>query len=289
MTETVDQVDTVIDSVHHPDRASTHDLPATRSWVVAWGLPALLVVAGVVISVVGWWSRRSSTIRIGGGLIAVGAAAAPVALLLTGRLSRLVRSQVLLLVAVFAQTVQLSQQLVQFAQVRRDNMPLPRVTGITSLLNAEWLAMVWLMLMAAALIGAWRFGVRSRLLIAAAAWTSLHGLEHFYLLVQFARVTTALDNFGLARSRSISMLPGVLGRDGWLALHAATLRPWLGPLLAAPRVSVHLAWAIGDLALPLAAVATVAWRRRSTGTRPSVDARVPRTATAAMSGSASPG
>ena len=181
-----------------------------RGWFLARIVPLVVMSVGTGVYANGWTTGRPTALRLGGALIALAGVLCVPAALFARRIARLARHEGLVAVAVGAQTVFLAHHLVQFAQMRRFNLPLPFVVGVSSRLNAEWLSVVWLWLACAALVAAYRGGNRSRLLFVAAAWTLLHSLEHLYLLIQFARVTAALDNFGLARPRAIEMLPGVV-------------------------------------------------------------------------------
>jgi hypothetical protein len=201
--------------------------------------------------------------RLVGLIVMVGAVSIPFVLLVTKRLNRLVRAQLLLLLATSASLIQFAQQSAQYSQIIRLRLPLPKAIGVISFLNAEWVPLLWLLLVFAALVATYRSGCRNVFVLLASGWTLFHALEHLYLLIQFARVSTAVDNYGIKSSRFIEALPGILGHDGWLARHAGSLRPTLGPLLAAPRVAIHFWWAVGDVVLPLLALIGVSRSTRS--------------------------
>ncbi len=256
--------------------------------VTVWPTALLLAVGGGLL-LTGLVLRSNAALRWGGAVLGLGGAWPSLALLFTGRLFARPKHQVLLLVAVGAQIVQLGHHLVAWGQTSRLDMALPHVTGVGSLFLHEWVGLFWLALVSAALLIARRSGCVGWMMTAACAWTVLHTLEHLYLLVQFARLTTAVDNFGLTRPNALNGSPGILGRDGWLAIHASSMRWWAGPLLAAPRVTVHLGWAVGDVALPIvASVRCGAWKRaQAAGDAP--PHRGLAAATATMSESVSPG
>jgi hypothetical protein len=72
------------------------------------------------------------------------------------------------------------------------------------------------------------------------AWAFLHGVEHTYMLVRYFQVLNELAQLGVAPLPVAQALPGILGRDGWLALSE-----WCGRipgLTTLPRVAIHFWW-----------------------------------------------
>ena len=111
-----------------------------------------------------------------------------------------------------------------------------------------------------------RAGVRTRWMWLLLVCAGAHTAEHTYLFVNYVR------------SGGIQGLPGVLGRGGWLAVHAPALAPFafvcrLAPgLVAAPRLDVHFWWNVGEIGLLVAAAAAmgsggVPVRRQASGGR----------------------
>jgi hypothetical protein len=86
-------------------------------------------------------------------------------------------------------------------------------------------------------------------------WATAHALEHAYLFVRYLDMRAELARMGFA-SLSAQGLPGVFGRDGWLAKSAATQGTFLcrlPGLTTATRIDVHFWWNAGEIALLLAA------------------------------------
>jgi hypothetical protein len=165
----------------------------------------------------------------------------------------------LLLIVVCAQIIMFVHSALQYRSAHIANHPLSNGGGLHRVLSQEWVALAWALLVVAGLLAVRRSHPNARLLLGVAAgWTLLHGVEHFYLLYQYARVNASLDNYRLPRSSATTLLPGILGHDGWLASAAPQLRAFFGPVVAAPRLGIHLGWAVGDVVLPCIALPFVA-------------------------------
>jgi hypothetical protein len=173
-----------------------------------------------------------------------------------------VRRPVWLWLVLAAQIAVCAHTVLRFRTTHVTNRPFAEASGLWSALNAEWVSLMWAWLVLAAVLALFRLAqVNNRhrslvraslvraLLVVAATWTLLHSLEHLYLLVQYGRVNTALDTYGLPRSSAAELLPGVLGRDGWIAISAPRLRSWFGPLLSASRLSIELGWVLVETVL----------------------------------------
>lgn len=133
-------------------------------------------------------------------------------------------------------------------------------TGLLSGLNVELVHFVWNWAVLLGAVGLLRAGLRGGprnlwgwLFL---LWTTAHTLEHSYLLAQYLVVLRGLWASGASLSFAEG-LPGVLGRGGWLATHAA--RVPLGSLVCrltpavvtAPRLDIHFWWNVGETLLLL--------------------------------------
>lgn len=127
--------------------------------------------------------------------------------------------------------------------------------GLLSAANAEWVHFVWnwgFLLVCAYLVAR---GMRGWWAWALLAWATAHTLEHTYMMVRFMQATADLQALGVS-GVSPQGLPGVLGRDGWLATANVTQGTFLcrlPGLTTAVRLDVHFWWNVGEIALLLPA------------------------------------
>jgi hypothetical protein len=97
-------------------------------------------------------------------------------------------------------------------------------------------------------------GLRNPFAYALLIWSTLHSLEHTYLVVRYLQVARELNQLDLPLFTVAQALPGILGRNGWLALSELCGR--IPGLTTAPRSVIHFWWNFGELSLLLLA----AWR-----------------------------
>jgi hypothetical protein len=131
-------------------------------------------------------------------------------------------------------------------------------SGLISAANAEWVHFAWNWLVVAILVYLVRGGFRNAWAWLLLAWSFAHALEHAYMFLRYLEVLAELRRLGFP-SVSAQGLPGVLGRDGWLARSAVTQGSFicrLPGLTTAPRIDVHFWWNAGEIVLLLAAAHT---------------------------------
>jgi hypothetical protein len=78
-------------------------------------------------------------------------------------------------------------------------------------------------------------------------WAVLHGLEHTYMLVRYYLLLQELAQLGVAPLPVAQALPGILGRDGWLAVSNICGR--IPGLTTSSRIAVHFWWNFGEIVL----------------------------------------
>jgi hypothetical protein len=135
-------------------------------------------------------------------------------------------------------------QLVQFYLLDRPGIG---SQGLISALNVEWVHFSWNWIVWVVLVVMWFRGLRNVWMTLLLAWTTLHSLEHTYMLVRYLQVSAELRELGQPAFQVSQTLPGILGRNGFLALSE-----WCGRipgLTTAPRVLVHFWWNFGEVAL----------------------------------------
>jgi hypothetical protein len=122
--------------------------------------------------------------------------------------------------------------------------------------NAEWVHFVWnwgvlivilLLIVKGKMRNVWAYG----LLVVA----GLHAIEHTYTFVRHIQVLQELQQLGVT-NLTAQGLPGIVGRDGWLArspITQGTFLCTLPGLTTAIRLDVHFWWNAIEMVLMLAA------------------------------------
>ncbi|MEN9934229.1 MAG: hypothetical protein RLZZ387_808 [Chloroflexota bacterium] len=147
------------------------------------------------------------------------------------------------------------EHIVQWVQYHVLRWPTFVSSGLISAADAEWVHFAWnwgfllvcLYLVARGMRGPWAW-----LLV---AWATAHTLEHTYMMARYLQTVQELRALGVG-GVSAQGLPGVLGRDGWLATAEATQNTFLcrlPGLTTAVRLDVHFWWNVGEMALLLPA------------------------------------
>lgn len=154
------------------------------------------------------------------------------------------------------QGVHTIEHLVQWAQYHVLFWTARQSTGLVSAANAEWVHFVWnwsvlivvlLLVIKGRLRNVWAY-----LLVAVAA---MHAVEHTYTFVRHVQVIQELQALGVTNITAQG-LPGIVGRDGWLArspLTQGTFLCSLPGLTTAIRLDVHFWWNAIEMMLLLAA------------------------------------
>jgi hypothetical protein len=129
-------------------------------------------------------------------------------------------------------------------------------SGLISPANAEWVHFAWnWSVLIVVVILMWR-GMRGAWTWVLFAVALLHAVEHTYTFVRYTMVLGELSALNVV-SVSAQGLPGIVGRDGWLARSPLTQGTFLCSvpgLTTAIRLDVHFWWnAIEMTALLLAA------------------------------------
>ncbi|MFO7632395.1 MAG: hypothetical protein R6W76_07645 [Caldilinea sp.] len=147
-------------------------------------------------------------------------------------------------ILVTAQGLHTVEHLVQWAQYHFFYLTMRQANGLLSPANSEWVHFTWnwLVLIAVVLLmlGGMR-GVWMWLLFAVAAF---HTIEHSYTFIRYQmilRELTAMDVLNVTAQG----LPGIVGRDGWLARSELTRGTWICTipgLTTAVRLDVHFWW-----------------------------------------------
>jgi hypothetical protein len=254
--------------------AAPHPLAADRLPVLALLAPRRHLwplLAVIVIGVIG------SALAVGLAGVPLWAASAGVLVALAAALApkwredwrRFGLAAALLEVAVALQTVRVVEHGAQWVQLHVLRWHPLDVTGLLSGGDVDGLPFA----AALAMLLLWSFlmgrGVRNPWAWALLAVAALHTVDTGYALWRSVQIGQELRALGAAEvSAEYLRLPGIFGRDGWLATADATRATPLGRLpglTTAPRPDIQFWWALLELALLLpAANAFIARPRRAT-------------------------
>ena len=133
--------------------------------------------------------------------------------------------------------------------------PMRSSGGLISAANAEWIHFVWNWIVLAVVVYLVCRGVRNPWAWLLLAWSFAHSVEHTYMFVRYLAVLDELNRLGMSNVPAQG-LPGILGRDGWLATSAATQGTFLCRLpgvTTVVRLDIHFWWNTGETLLMLLA------------------------------------
>lgn len=196
--------------------------------VPLWMASAAVLAALLPVGVIKWRDDRrrwGATVMIGGALIA-------------------------------AQGFHTLEHLAQWFQYHILGWPSFKSGGLISTLDAEWVHFVWNWLVLLTVMVLMRGGMRNIFAWLLLAWAGAHTFEHSYMMWRFIETQRDLALLGVT-GISPQGLPGILGRDGWLATSAWTQNSFicrLPGLTTAVRLDVHFWWNIGEVVLLLPAM-----------------------------------
>lgn len=213
---------------------------------VGWALVVGIALGATAITLLGWplWMATTTVL---------------LALLVPGvQQWRAQRRQfgtvaMMLSVLLFMQGFHTVEHLVQLVQYHWLGWSARSSTGLLSAANAEWIHFVWNWFVVCAVSSLVLGGVRNRWIWLLLAWSLLHSLEHTYMFVRYLAVLDELRQLGVT-TVTAQGLPGILGRDGWVATSPLTQSLFIcrAPgLTTASRIDVHFWWNAGESILLL--------------------------------------
>lgn len=150
------------------------------------------------------------------------------------------------------------EHLVQWLQYHVLHWSPRESTGLLSAANSEWVHFVWNWIVLSVLLTLLYRRTWSIWFCVLLCWTTLHTFEHTYMFVRYLDVLAELRRMGFSVVTAQG-LPGVLGRDGWLAHSTVTQGSFvcrIPGLTTAPRLDIHFWWNIGETILLLLAANT---------------------------------
>ena len=154
------------------------------------------------------------------------------------------------------QGVHTIEHLVQWAQYHVLFWTARQSSGLVSAANAEWVHFVWnwgvLIVIALLMV---KGKLRNVWAVALLVVAGLHAVEHTYTFIRHIEVLDELRRLGVT-TITAQGLPGIVGRDGWLARSPLTQGTFLCSLpgiTTAIRLDVHFWWNAIEMVLLLAA------------------------------------
>ena len=158
-------------------------------------------------------------------------------------------------ILVTAQGLHTIEHLVQWAQYNLLFLTMRQSNGLLSPANAEWVHFTWnwlvLIVVVALMVGGMRGGWMWLLLLVA----GFHTVEHSYTFIRYQMILSELTAMDVLNVTAQG-LPGIVGRDGWLARSELTRGTWICTipgLTTAVRLDVHFWWNAIEMTLLLIA------------------------------------
>ncbi len=210
-------------------------------------LPLVLVSAVLAVTLWGFLVGSETASLSSASLLAVGILAVPAVLKWRDDAAKLGAAATVLSVLLVTQGFHTLEHVAQVVQYYLLGWPAGRSLGLITAANAEWVHFTWNLFVTLGIGFLVTRGLRNGWAYALLAWATLHSLEHAYLLARYFTVLSELSAVGVSATGVTQSLPGVLGRDGLLALQS-----WCGRvpgLTSAPRVAIHFWWNAGEILL----------------------------------------
>jgi hypothetical protein len=173
---------------------------------------------------------------------------------------------VILSILLTAQGAHTIEHIVQWVQYHILFWTARQSSGLLSPANAEWVHFVWNWSVLILVIVLMRGGLRNGWAYLLLGVALLHTFEHTYAFIRYQQVLGELRELGVTNVTAQG-LPGILGRDGWLARSIwtrGTIICSVPGLTTATRLDVHFWWNVIEMALLTAAghVYLLTWARR---------------------------
>jgi hypothetical protein len=165
------------------------------------------------------------------------------------------RTVMLLSIIMIAQGVHTIEHLTQWTQYYLLFLPARQSNGLISAANAEWVHFTWNWLVLGFVVALIRGGIRNPWIFLLLGVATAHAFEHSYTFIRHLLVLSELRQLGVF-DVTAQGLPGVIGRDGWLARSEATrgtIFSTLPGITTAMRLDVHFWWNLIEMLLLLAA------------------------------------
>ena len=216
-----------------------------RTTLIAFAACIGFLVAGVAVT-------RAGLPIWGGTILFLGVIAVPVSLKWRDDLVTLGTAACVLSVLLALQGFHTLEHIIQLSQFYIFDRPGIQAQGLISSLNVEWVHFFWNWMAWGLVVYLFTHGMKGVWSYPLMVWITLHTLEHTYMLLHYLHVANEVGALGLPQFSAEQVLPGILGRDGWLANNLLICRGIPG-LTTLPRVAIHFYWNVGEMTLLLLA------------------------------------
>jgi hypothetical protein len=161
----------------------------------------------------------------------------------------------LLSIILVSQGVHTIEHIAQWVEYYILFMPARLSTGLLSAANSEWVHFIWNWAVLIVVIALMRGGMRNGWALLLLAVATAHMLEHTYMFIRYLEMLSQLHQLKVFNVTAQG-LPGIIGRDGWLARSPVTQGTFictLPGLTTAMRLDVHFWWNAIEMLLLLCA------------------------------------
>lgn len=161
----------------------------------------------------------------------------------------------LLSILLISQGTHTIEHITQWVQYYVLYLPARQSNGLLSAANAEWVHFVWNWLVLIVVLLLMRGGLQNGWMNAMLVISTAHAVEHSYLFIRHLIVLDELRALDIC-TVTAQGLPGIVGRDGWLARSDWTQSTFLSifpGLTTAMRLDVHFWWNLLEMILLLGA------------------------------------
>ena len=161
----------------------------------------------------------------------------------------------LLSIILVSQGVHTIEHIAQWVEYYILFFPARQSTGLLSAANSEWVHFVWNWAVLLVVVALMRGGMRNGWTVLLLAVATAHTLEHTYMFIRYQEMLSQLHELKVFNVTAQG-LPGIIGRDGWLARSPVTQGTFictLPGLTTAMRLDVHFWWNTIEMALLLCA------------------------------------
>ncbi|HRW51010.1 MAG TPA: hypothetical protein P5333_26000, partial [Caldilinea sp.] len=148
-----------------------------------------------------------------------------------------------------AQGLHTVEHLVQWAQYHILYLTMRQSNGLLSPANAEWVHFTWNWLVLIAVVVLMARGMRNGWMWALLAVALFHTIEHSYTFIRYQMILRELTAMDVLNATAQG-LPGIVGRDGWLARSEWTRGTWICTipgLTTAVRLDIHFWWNVLEM------------------------------------------
>ena len=148
-----------------------------------------------------------------------------------------------------AQGLHTVEHLVQWAQYHILYLTMRQSNGLLSPANAEWVHFTWNWLVLIAVVVLMARGMRNGWMWVLLAVALFHTIEHSYTFIRYQMILRELTAMDVLNATAQG-LPGIVGRDGWLARSEWTRGTWICTipgLTTAVRLDIHFWWNVLEM------------------------------------------